>query len=213
MFRAVVVVVVILALIPLPAGCAPRNELPARESGKNYTFGEITVCRAEAQIRFTAEVSKAEGWVQHLVQLSGYQWLEENSALVSLANLSDLQKGFAALDWKLWDELWQGIDSEEAYGVQVYLDHGGRKLSARTLVNADDPLHVGDLIFLGCPYFDAVALSASGAVDCLSCPVFPLEQEALRKSFVRESGESGFEINAQKMFAAGSQVEVIIKLP
>lgn len=208
-----IALLLVLAALPLSAGCAPRDDLLTRETGSTYTFGGVTVCKTEARIRFTAEVSKDEGWVQHLIHLGGYQWLEDKSALVSPANLSDLQKGFAALDWRLWDELWQGIDSEKAYAVRVYLDHGGRKLPARTLVNADDALHVGDLIFLGCPYFDAVALSASGAVDCLLCPVFPLEQEALRKSFVRESGESGFEINALEMFAAGSQVEVIIKLP
>ncbi len=178
-----------------------------------FKFGGITVCKVNSEIRFYATVKRDEGWVQHLIYLHGYQWLQEQSAIVSDAHLPQLQHGIAILDWKLWDELWQGIDSERAYDVRVYIEHEGRRVKANTLVNIDDEIHVGDMVFLGCPYFDAVALGTAAQVDCALCPVFPLEQEALQERFVRDNGESGYEINAREMFDAGSKVEVILKLP
>ena len=206
-------IVVFLCLFMVLSGCAPLPE-PSPENDEGvFNFGAITVCKVNSEISFYATVKKDEGWVQHLLYLHGYQWLKEQSAIVSDARLPELQHGFAVLDWELWDELWQGIDSEKAYDVRVYIKYGERKVNANTLVNTSDEINVVDIVFLGCPYFDAVALGTTAAVDCALCPVFPLEQEALQERFVRENSESGYEINAHDMFDVGSKVEVVIKVP
>lgn len=207
------VIVVFLCIIFVLSGCAPLPE-PSTENDEGVlTFGGITVCKVNSEISFYATVKKDEGWVQHLLYLHGYQWLKEQSAIVSDARLPELQHAFAVLDWELWDELWQGIDSEKAYDVRIYIEHEGARVEAKALVNTADEIHVGDMIFLGCPYFDAVALGTAAVVDCTLCPVFPLEQEALNERFVRENRESGYEINTRDMFNVGSRVEVIIKVP
>lgn len=207
------IVILVLAALLLQIGCVPRSDDSDQVDGNTLVFGEVVINLTENTLRFSAVVRREQGWVQHLLHLDGYQWLREQSALVSSAQLSDLQKGFAALDWMVWDSLWQGIDSKATRAVQVFVQHGGRKVPAVTLVDADDALYIGDLIFLGCPYFDVVALAAASAVDCTLCPLFPLEQEALGKRFVREGGESGFTLNPHTMFPQGREVEIIIKLP
>lgn len=212
MFR-VVLAACVLAVLLLLSGCAPGRGVSVQGNGSVYTFGEVTACKTEATIRFSGVVRQDVGWVQHLFALNGYQWLEEKAAIVSLAQLSDLQKAFALLDWQLWDQLWQGIESQAAYAVQVYVHFAGQTLMAQTLLEAPDVLSVGDLIFLGCPYFDAVALSASSALDCSLCPVLPLEQAALGQRFVRENGASGFTLSKHRILPLGSRVEVVIKLP
>jgi len=212
MFRAALAALV-LAMLLLLSGCTARRDGLTRENGSNYAFGEVTVCKTTATIRFSGVVNQDTGWVQHLFALNGYQWLEEKAAIISPANLADLQKAFALLDWQLWDQLWQGIDSQTAYAVQVYVYYAGQTSPARTFVEAPDVLNVGDLIFLGCPYFDAVALSASADLACALCPVLPLEQAALGPRFVRANGASGFTINAYRMLPAVSRVEVVIKIP
>jgi len=206
-------IVVFLCLFMFLSGCAPLPESSAENEEGVFTFGGITVCKANSEISFYATVKKDEGWVQHLLYLHGYQWLEEQSAIVSDARLPELQHAFAVLDWELWDELWQGIDSGKAFDVRVYIEHEGARVKANMLVSSADEIHVGDMVFLGCPYFDAVALGTTAQVDCILCPVFPLEQEALQERFVRENNESGFEINTRDMFDVGSKVEVIIKVP
>jgi len=195
------------------SGCASSVESKTTEVQNVFTFGNVSVNREKLEIRFSATVKKNEGWVQHLLYLHGYQWLEEQSAIVSDARLPELQHGFAMLDWEMWDELWQGIDSEKAFDVKVYIEYEGQQFRANTFIDTVDEIHIGDMIFLGCPYFDSVALGTTAEVDCVLCPVFPLEQEALQERFVRENGESGYNINIHKMFDTGSRIEVIIKLP
>lgn len=210
--RRLVNVLLIFAIILL-SGCTPLSQPSAENDEGILSFGDVTVFKTNSEIRFYATVKKAEGWVQHLLYVQGYQWLEEQSAIVSQARLPQLQHAFAVLDWELWDELWQGIDSDRAFDVRVYFEHEGKRVKANSLVNTDDKIHAGDIVFLGCPYFDAVALGTIAEVDCALCPVFPLEQEALQERFVRENGESGYEINVREMFDSGSKVEVIIKIP
>jgi hypothetical protein len=195
------------------SGCISLPE-PIDESNEEILeFGNVTVCKANSEISFYATVKKDEGWVQHLLYLHGYQWLREQSAIVSDARLPELQHAIAVLNWELWDELWQGIDSDKAFDVRVYIEHEDRRVKANKLVNTDNKIHIGDIVFLGCPYFDAVALGTTALVDCVLCPVFPLEQQALQERFIRENGESGYEINVREMFDAGSKVKVIIRIP
>ena len=211
MRRLIIIMLMFIALFF--AGCVPSPELSAVSEEETYRFGDVTACKTNMEISFYATIAKDQGWTQHLIYLHGYQWLREQSAIVSDALLPDLQQSFAVLNWELWDILWQGIDSERAYDIRVYIEHEGGRAEAGTLVNADDEIHVGDLVFLGCPYFDAVALGTAAQVNCSLCPVFPLEQKALQQRFIRENGQSGFEINEQEMFLAGSRVKVIIRLP
>jgi len=210
--KACVALLLLAMLLYLP-GCAPQIKDHAQGDDSVIVFGEVVVYKDLAKLRFGAVVRQEEGWVQHLLAVDGYQWLEEQAALVSSAALSDVQKGLALLDWKLWDDLWQGVDSQRALEVQVFVRYEGQDSPVHTLALADDALYIGDLIFLGCPYFDAVALSADTPVLCNLCPIFPLEQAALSKRFVRTNNASGYKINAQRMFPVGTRVELIIKLP
>ena len=206
-------VISIHIIFMLLAGCGPPH-LPAGDSDKEpVNFGEITVCAVNSEIRFYAIVKKNEGRVQHLLYLTGYHWLKEQAAIVSDANLTELQNSFALLDWELWDELWQGIESNKTRSVKVYIEQEGKRVAAGGLVGATDSIYIGDLMFLGCPYFDAVALDIAIERDCGSCPVFPLEQRALQEKFVRNNGESGYMINNLEEFDIGSRVGVMIKLP
>lgn len=207
------VIIILLPVIMVVSGCGQPQAPAVGSAGEPFTFGEIEVCEETSQIRFTATVKKNQGWVQHLVYLRGYHWLEDQAAIVSDAMLTELQNSFALLDWQLWDELWQDIVSERAKGVKVYVKQNGIKVSAASLIAVNDDIYIGDLVFLGCPYFDGVALSSISAGECMACPVFPLEQKALQSRFLRQNGETGYYINNRKMFAAGSRVEVIIQLP
>ncbi len=205
-------VITIHIILMLLSGCGPPH-VPTEGSDKEpFAFGEITVCEANSEIRFYAVVEKNEGWVQHLLYLTGYHWLKEQAAITSDANLTELQNSFALLDWELWDALWQGIESDKTHGVKVYIEQEGKRITAGSLVGATDDIYVGDLMFLGSPYFDAVALDNAIGRECRSCPIFPLEQRALQKMFVRNNGESGYIINHSEMFDIGSRVAVIIKL-
>lgn len=205
---------IMLAFVALfSAGCVPMQEPTVQKEDILYRFGDVTACAASFEISFYATVQKDAGWAQHLLYLHGYQWLREQSAIVSDALLPDLQNGFAALNWELWDMLWQGIDVAKAYDVRVYIEFDGERTEARNLINTDDEIHVGDMVFLGCPYFDAVALGTAATVNCSLCPVFPLEHKALSQRFIRENGESGYEINGLEMLNVGNRVKVIISLP
>jgi len=212
MLRTIFGVMTVVLLSSL-VGCAPCTDARVRPEGPVYAFGAVVVYEAERQIRFPAVVRQEKGWVQHLIHLRGYHWLTEKSAFVSIANLADLQKGIATLDWKLWDSLWQGFDTTATEAMSLYIVYDGRKLPARSFVQAEETLHAGDFIFFGCPYFDVVALAASAAVDCSLCPIYPLERKALGDRFVRDSGISGFTLRTESMPLQNTEVEVLIILP
>jgi len=209
MHKALMVILILLIL----TGCAPGISYTQEQAEYDHLFGDIAIYEEEAKIRFPATINKEEGWVQHLIYLQGYQWLKDKSAITTDTHLAALQKAFALLDWELWDYLWQGLDSEKVYGVRVYIYHEGEKRPASSFVLAQDTLYVGDIMFLGSPYFDTIAFGAPAEVDCTLCPVFPLEQEALNERFQRKSGLTGYDLNENLMPAKGSKVEVIIYLP
>lgn len=180
-----------------------------------YQLGEIIVDTVKREIQFRAQVQKRDSWVQHLVYLEGYKWLKEESAIISEAKLADLQKAIALLDWKLWDKLWYRKESkikDQTSKVIMSIKLDGVKMPAQELVMVEDKLEIGDFIFLGSPYFDHVALEAHPGVDCRLCPVFPLEEKALRETFVRESGQSGYKLNSERMPAQGAEVSIILEL-
>lgn len=205
-----------------------------KEKGK-YRIGEISIdTLGKGRIEFTGTISKAEGRVQFLIYLKGYKWLKEESAIVSEARLNDLQQAIALLDWRLWDELWHGKaedrgqksedrgprkDASRPRGRQktenrklfLFVKWEGEEFVAQQLVMTEEKLEIGDFIFLGSPYFDHIALEAPPGVDCRLCPIFPLEQKALKEGFIRESGRSGYELNSPLFPPRGTKVTIVIR--
>ena len=205
--------VILITVSVLLSGCVPISQ-PPEVNGDNFlTFGDVTVCKVDSEIRFSATVHRTSGWVQHLLYLHGYHWLKEQSAIVSDARLSQLQHALGVLNPQLWDQLWHGVQNDATLDVKVYIEYQGSRVPANTLIASDDEVQVVDMVFLGCPYFDAVALRSLSVADCRVCPVFPLEQKALQERFIRGNGESGYEIETSLMFAEGTEVEVIIVVP
>ena len=183
-----------------------------------YQLGDIVVDSVKGEIRFDAEVQKREGWVQHLLYLHGYKWLKEESAIISEAKLADLQKAIALLDWRLWDELWYKKNQKSKIKNQklkLFVKWGEEEIAVQELVLTEDKGHkleIGDFIFLGSPYFDHIAFEAPPGVDCRLCPIFPLEEKALREIFIRGSGQSGYELNSAPFPPQGTEVTIIIRL-
>lgn len=201
-----------------------------------YRIGGVNADTKKEKIWFKGRVFKDKGWVQHLVYLEGYKWLKDESAIISEARLIDLQRAIAILDWKLWDESRYGKtrnqkpdpqghpDAEIGAGVPrrirvprrnqkllLSIQWDEKEIPAYELVLAKDRLELGDFVFLGSPYFDYIALMAPPGVDCRQCPLFALEEKALRELFVRESGHSGYELNPERMPPCGTEVTIVIK--
>ena len=192
-------------------------ELMTIEEGV-YEIGNLLVDIADGKIQFEGRVQKREGWVQHLIYLDGYRWLEEESAIISSAHLIELQNVIALIDWKLWDQLWHGecpmseVRDPRSKVFKVFIEWGEEEIGADKLVLAEDRLGIGEFIFLGSPYFDYTSLIRHRGVDCELCPIFPLKQKALREKFIRESGMSGYELNSSLFPPEGARVRIIIRL-
>ncbi len=192
------------------------KEAPVLVEEGVYKIGGVTVDKERGEIRFSGKVQKCEGWVQFLIYLQGYKWLKDESAILSEARLIDLQNGIALLDWKLWDELWYGKTSNQKsetrnQNLLLFLKWDEEEISAKKLILTEDRLEMSDLIFLGSPYFDPIVLEAPRGIDCASCSIFPLEEKALRKEFVRELGRSGYELNSEVLPEEGTEVTIIVK--
>lgn len=95
----------------------------------------------------------------------------------------------------------------------LFIQWDKKETLAQELVSTKDALEIGDFLFLGSPYFDYIALGAPPGVDCRFCPLFALEEKALRDIFVRESAQSGYELNLERMPSCGTEVTIIIRLP
>lgn len=195
-----------------------------------YRIGNVSADTKKGEIWFKGKVFKAQGRVQHLVYLEGYKWLKDESAIKASARLVDLQRAIAILDWKLWDEIYYGKEvSRNPSGLTEHSDpekqeNRRKKLlffiqwdkketPAQELVLTGERLEIENFIFLGSPYFDHIALGVPSGVDCRLCPLFALEEKALRELFVRESGQSGYELNSERMPFQGTGVTIIIRLP
>jgi hypothetical protein len=183
-----------------------------------YQIGGIRIDTEKREIYFKGRVSKDKGWVQFLVYTRGYKWLEKESAITSEVELADLQKAIALLDWRIWDDLWYRRRTPRSKKVLLFLqwrEKGKLKKiqgAQAVIVEEGDFLGIEDLVFLGSPYFDPVALEASSLVDCSRCPIFPLEEKALREEFIRESGRSGYRINSDLFPSRGKEVLLLIKI-
>lgn len=192
---------------------------PLVQSDDLISFGDITVHLTSREIRFHGEVRQAEGSVWLLLHLAGYQWLEEEAAIVSSARLIDLQQAIALLDWQLWDRLWLREGGEHDTGAEVLIGWDGDKVAANELIQTQYCLDIGDLIYLGSPFFDALFLTrCKQTVLCIAlsnhsqCPLFILH-ETIEAKFVRGSGERGYHLIHERLPAVGTAVTVIIRVP
>ncbi len=186
------------------------------EEGK-FRLGEVNINTENGEMHFKGKVQKNKDWVQHFLYLHGYKWLKEESAIISEARLSDLQKAIALLDWRLWDELWYKKTEDRRQKTEnrkllVSVKWDEEEVAVQELVLTEDKLEIGDFIFLGSPYFDHIALEASQGVDCRLCPIFHLEEKVMRELFIRESGQSGYELNSERIPPQGTEVTIIIRL-
>jgi len=187
-----------------------------------YRIGNIVIDKNKEEIYFSGRIAKNTGWIQFLIYVAGYKWLENESAIISDARLKDLQLSLALLDWKYWDEFYYMKRGEEidfdTEDIELLLrwkvDNELKTIKAKeTIIIRDTPdyLKLPGLIFLGYPLFDPIVLDSESPTNCVSCPFFPVEEKTLRQLFKRKSGESGYEINTEVMPPINSEIDIIIK--
>lgn len=187
-----------------------------------YRIGNIIIDKNKEEILFSGKVAKTTGWVQFLIYIDGYKWLEEEAAIISDARLKDLQLSLALLDWKYWDEFYYMKRGEEidfeTDEMELLLrwkeDNKFKTIKARETIiikEAKDYLKLPGFIFLGYPFFDPIVLDGKLRDSCLGCPFFPVEEKTLRQLFKRKSGESGYEINPEVMPPLNAEINIIIK--
>lgn len=170
--------------------------------------GVIAMEEGEGRISFSGIVSQDAGEVTFLISARGYPWVEDESAVVSDVRLNNLQLAVAMLNWRLYDDIWFG--RSEGEGVEVYISWDDEIHNARDLIDTDEHLGAARLIFFGSPYFDHIALEGTTG-DCTICPIFPLEQQAMREQFERESGKAGYKLS-DRMPPAGTEVIIILEV-
>ena len=176
-----------------------------------YDIGNVRIDKSNKEISFDAVVRKNTGWMQFLIYVEGYKWLKEDCAIVSSVKLSDLQKAFALLDWKLWDDLWYRKTTDLTKSVIVYIEFKKRQYLAEDFIKEKDKIDVAvaikDLVFLGSPYFDTVVLDENPSDLCSPCPIYPLEQKSIRK----EIGKKGYSLDDKLILPIKEKVKIIIK--
>ena len=187
-----------------------------------YRIGNIIIDKNKEEILFSGKVAKTTGWVQFLIYAGGYKWLEEETAIISDARLKDLQLSLAFLDWKYWDEFYYMKRGEEidfeTNEMELLLswkeDNTFKTIKAQDAIvirKAKDYLKLPGFIFLGYPLFDPIVLDGKSHTSCLGCPFFPAEEKTLRQLFIRNSGESGYEINTKVLPPLNAKINIIIK--
>jgi len=187
-----------------------------------YRIGNIIIDKNKEEILFSGKVAKTTGWVQFLIYVDGYKWLEEETAIISEARLKDLQLSLALLDWKYWDEFYYMKRGEEidfeTEEMELLLswkeDNIFKTIKAKETIiikETTDYLRLPSFIFLGYPLFDSIVLDGKSHTSCLGCPFFPMEEKTLRQLFRRNSGESGYEINTEVMPPLNIEINIIIK--
>lgn len=186
-----------------------------------YQIGNIVIDKNKGEISFSGKVVQNSGWVQFLIYLSGYKWLENESAIVSDARLKDLQLSLALIDWKYWDEYYYMKRGEELdyepEDIELLLqwekNNMPQTIRAKQAIlykDRQDEIKFPGFIFLGFPLFDPIVLDDQPPVNCIDCPYFQVEQKTLRQLFKRKSGESGYEINREWMPPVNTEMNIII---
>lgn len=187
-----------------------------------YRIGSIVIDKNKEEILFSGKVAKTTGWVQFLIYVDGYKWLEDEAAIISNAKLKDLQLSLALLDWKYWDEFYYMKRGEqidfETDEMELLLnwkeDNKFKTIKAQDTIiirKTNDYLKLPGFIFLGYSLFDPTVLDGKSHTSCLNCPFFPVEEKTLRQLFRRKSEESGYEINPAVMPPLNTRINIIIK--
>jgi len=187
-----------------------------------YRIGNIIIDKNKEEILFSGKVAKTTGWVQFLICVDGYKWLEEEAAIISDARLKDLQLSLALLDWKYWDEFYYmkrgGQIDFKTDEMELLLswkeDNKFKTIKAKETIiikKITDYVKLPGFIFLGYPFFDPIVLDGKSHTSCLNCPFFPAEEKTLRQLFIRNSGESGYEINTEVLPPLNAKINIIIK--
>lgn len=187
-----------------------------------YQIGNIVIDKNKEEIHFSGRVVKNTGWIQFLIYVAGYKWLEKEAAIISEARLKDLQLSLALLDWEFWDEFYYmkrgeeiDFDTEEiALLLRWKEDNKFQTIKAQDTIiirEIKNSLKLPGFIFLGSPFFDPIVLDGKLHDSCLGCPFLPVEEKTLRQLFNRKSGESGYEINNEVIPPLNTEINIIIK--
>ena len=189
-----------------------------------YRIGNIIIDKNKEEIFFSGKVAKTTGWIQFLIYVDGYKWLEDETAIIAEARLKDLQLSLALLDWKYWNDFYYEKKAKDTdiktpeIKWDLFIQWGEsdklKIIKSNEIVTTKDKkdlLKLHHFIFLGNPLFDQIALSNEPATSCQGCPFFPVEEKTLRQLFKRKSGESGYEINTEVMPPLNTKINIIIK--
>ena len=189
-----------------------------------YRIGNIIIDKNQEEIRFSGKIAKTTGWVQFLIYVDGYKWLESEAAIIAEARLKDLQLSLALLDWKYWNDFYYEEKVEDTdiknpeikwnVSIQWRENNKLKIIKSNEIITTKDNKNLLELhyfLFLGDPFFDQIALSNESTTSCQGCPFFPVEEKTLRQLFKRKSGESGYEIDSEVMPAINTEIDIIIK--
>jgi deoxycytidine triphosphate deaminase len=201
------------------------SEIIKEETEENiYQISNIVIDKNKEEIYFTGRVVKTEGWVQFLIYVDGYKWLEDEAAIISDARLKDLQLSLAFLDGKYWDEFYymkkvEKVDiktpeTDWEVLIQWKEDNKFKTIQANETIiikDTNELIKLPHLIFLGNYLFDQIVLEGELTTSCQGCPLFSVEEKTLRKLFKRKSLESGYEINSEIMPPLNTKINIIIK--
>ena len=190
---------------------AEEEPVSNKTSKSKYEIDHLFVDTEKREIHLTGRVVKTKGWVQSLFYAHGYKWLKKESAIIIDADLSSLQTAIALLDWKLWQRLWEKRSRDEDIEVTLNWEDRNNILASKLLKEAND-ICFFDLIFVGSPYFDEIVIGEGFSGPCSRCPLFALEEKALRKEFIRLSGKSGYFLNEDLMPPKGTSLKITITL-
>ncbi len=184
-----------------------KMDKPEEISKTKYKFGGIVADVQKRLIIFEARINKTSGIALFLIHLSGYNWLREKAAIVSDEKLANLQKAVALIDWRLWDEIYAQNLKSASDRLRIILSQGVVYMDSRELV-ADNKIYASEILFLGNPVYDSVALSESDSALCNICPIFPAEKKEILSSL---KSPDGFQISEKiKIFDPKKPLKVEI---
>ncbi|MEO0096679.1 MAG: hypothetical protein ABIK78_01115 [candidate division WOR-3 bacterium] len=156
-------------------------------------------------IIFPGEVNKNKGEVQFLINLKGYEWLNEKASILSNIPLTALQNALAFLDWVLWESLY--VYKKLTRKISVLIIVNEKEVPVESLIfPKENPVNFLNLIFLGDPYWDNLILKESYA-DCKKCPFLEEEIKFINKSFSQK-----YLLNT-KFFPSDKKIKIKLILP
>jgi len=194
----------------------------------------------QQKIIFTARLKKTSGQVLFLINLKGYLWLDEKSALTSQekdgVTLADFKNALAFIDWKILD-YWRAYPNfndknnrPEFSDIKITLSQEEKEEDGKGNLKSIDafkafkkennPRAIGltRIIFAGDPLLDDIILKYPShdeksdiLPDCSSCAIFPSEKEII----LRRYGSEWLTLDEKvlKEFDTRKPVKVCITIP